>query len=47
MGIENLSAENKIKLIIAKQIVVLSETENFELLTERLNMLNLKHIHNA
>ncbi len=47
MNLEELSAENKIKLIIVKQIAVLSEIENFELLTERLNMLDLKHIHNT
>jgi hypothetical protein len=41
MKIENLSAENKIKLIIAEQVVVLKEKQDFESVEKRLNMLGL------
>jgi hypothetical protein len=41
MKIENLSAENKIKLIIAEQVVVLKEKQDFESVEKRLNMLDL------
>lgn len=41
MKIENLSAENKIKLIIADQIVTLKEKRDFESVEKRLNMLDL------
>lgn len=41
MRIEDLSAENKIKLIIAEQIVILKEKQDFESVEKRLNMLDL------
>ena len=41
MNIENLSADNIIKLIIAEQIVVLKEKQDFEGVEKRLNMLDL------
>jgi hypothetical protein len=41
MEIENLSPENKIKLIIADQIVTLKEKKDFESVEKRLNMLDL------
>ena len=41
MDIENLSAENKIKLIIAEQVVILKEKQDFESVEKRLNMLDL------
>ena len=44
MNIENLSADNIIKLIIAEQIVVLKEKQDFEGVEKRLNMLELHHI---
>ena len=44
MIIENLSAENKIKLIIADQIVIFKEKLNFKSVEERLNMLDLHTI---
>ena len=44
MNIENLSADNIIKLIIAEQIVVLKEKQDFEGVEKRLNMLELHYI---
>ncbi len=41
MRIEDLSAENKIKLIIAEQIVILKEKSDFENVEKRLDMLHL------
>ena len=41
MRIEDLSAENKIKLIIAEQIVTFKEKKDFEMVEKRLNMLDL------
>lgn len=41
MKIEDLSAENKIKLIIAEQIVILKEKSDFENVEKRLDMLDL------
>ena len=41
MRIEDLSAENKIKLIIAEQIVILKEKSDFENVEKRLDMLDL------
>jgi hypothetical protein len=41
MKIENLSAENKIKLIISEQALVFKEKQDFESLEKRLNMLDL------
>lgn len=42
MKIEELSAENKVKLIIAEQIVIFKEKGEFEPLKKRLDMLNLE-----
>ena len=47
MDIKNLSPENKIKLIIAEQIIIFKENGNFKGVEERLNMLNLKIIQNT
>jgi hypothetical protein len=44
MKIENLSAENIIKLIIAEQAVVFKEKQDFESIEKRLNMLDLHTI---
>ena len=41
MNIENLSTENKIKLIIAEQTLVFKEKQDFESVEKRLNMLDL------
>ena len=41
MNIENFSAENIIKIVIAEQIVVLKEKKDFESVEKRLNMLDL------
>lgn len=41
MDIENLSAENIIKLIIAEQVVILKEKMDIESVEKRLNMLDL------
>ena len=41
MTIENLSSENKIKLIIAEQAVLLKDKQDFEGVEKRLNMLEL------
>lgn len=42
--IKALSDDNKLILLIAEQIAVLKETDNYEMLLNRLNMLSLKHI---
>ena len=44
MSIENLSAENKIKLIIADQIVIFKEKQDFKSVEKRLNMFDLHTI---
>ena len=44
MDIKNLSAENKIKLIISEQVVALKEKGDFENVEKRLNMLDLHTI---
>ena len=41
MKIENLSVENKIKLIIAEQTLMFKEKQDFESVEKRLNMLDL------
>ena len=44
MEIKSLSAENKIKLIIAEQVVILKEKSDFENVEKRLDMLDLHTI---
>lgn len=42
MDIENLSAENKLKLVIAEMIVINKQKGDFETMLKRLDMLCLK-----